>query len=88
MKIVKNIVLIVWKLVVTAAGALSVRIFVKIAEKYARIVSRFAKAVIPELAVLISAQIAENSVLSVKAIGLINHWIIFNTSGNVLVAHL
>lgn len=52
------------------------------------IVSRFAKAVIPELAVLISAQIAENSVLSVKAIGLINHWIIFNTSGNVLVAHL
>lgn len=53
-----------------------------------RIVSRFAKAVIPELAVLISAQIAENSVLSVKAIGLINHWIIFNTSGNVLVAHL
>lgn len=38
MKIVKNIVLIVWKLVVTAAGALSVRIFVKIAEKYARIV--------------------------------------------------
>lgn len=38
MTIAKNIVLIVWKLVVTAAGALSVRLFVKIAEKYAIIV--------------------------------------------------
>ena len=38
MTIAKNIVLIVWTLVVTAAGALSVRLFVKIAEKYARIV--------------------------------------------------
>lgn len=65
MKIVKNIVLIVWTLVVTAAGALNVPLFVKIAEKYARIVEP--SALIAVSIVLIVDTCVRNAVLALNA---------------------